>query len=146
MTLRSTNQEEYTDRYVTLSLCISSTCTLNLSRDFLQVLALPQTISTHVHSLSPSQMPPTSFKSLYLPVSFEDRHPLHRPSLLHSDTHSQQFVSFKDLHLLEIAAAGATSGIFTTPILAPLERVKCVLQVSKEVFYVVMLPHLCTAR
>jgi solute carrier family 25 (mitochondrial carnitine/acylcarnitine transporter), member 20/29 len=37
--------------------------------------------------------------------------------------------SFRDLELHRIAAAGATSAIFTTPILAPLERVKCVLQV-----------------
>jgi len=36
--------------------------------------------------------------------------------------------SFKDLKLLDIGLAGATSGIFTTPILAPLERLKCVLQ------------------
>eukprot|EP01125_Pyxidicula_operculata_P001521 TRINITY_DN11384_c0_g1_i1.p1 TRINITY_DN11384_c0_g1~~TRINITY_DN11384_c0_g1_i1.p1 ORF type:complete len:298 (-),score=49.27 TRINITY_DN11384_c0_g1_i1:75-968(-) len=38
--------------------------------------------------------------------------------------------SFKDLDLVRIGLAGATSGIFTTPILAPLERLKCVLQVQ----------------
>jgi len=38
--------------------------------------------------------------------------------------------SFKDLKLMDIALAGATSGLFTTPILAPLERLKCVLQVQ----------------
>eukprot|EP01121_Diplochlamys_sp_Union-15-3_P005992 TRINITY_DN1637_c0_g1_i3.p1 TRINITY_DN1637_c0_g1~~TRINITY_DN1637_c0_g1_i3.p1 ORF type:complete len:220 (-),score=33.92 TRINITY_DN1637_c0_g1_i3:160-819(-) len=38
--------------------------------------------------------------------------------------------SFKDLKLFRIAMAGATSGLFTTPILAPLERLKCVLQVQ----------------
>lgn len=36
--------------------------------------------------------------------------------------------SFRDLKLHHIAAAGATSAVFTTPILAPLERVKCVMQ------------------
>mmetsp|Transcript_3777 Transcript_3777/g.4188 ORF Transcript_3777/g.4188 Transcript_3777/m.4188 type:complete len:309 (+) Transcript_3777:47-973(+) len=36
--------------------------------------------------------------------------------------------NFKNLDLLPIALAGATSGLFTTPILAPLERVKCILQ------------------
>eukprot|EP01099_Mayorella_cantabrigiensis_P004796 TRINITY_DN365_c0_g1_i1.p1 TRINITY_DN365_c0_g1~~TRINITY_DN365_c0_g1_i1.p1 ORF type:complete len:329 (+),score=91.19 TRINITY_DN365_c0_g1_i1:84-989(+) len=40
--------------------------------------------------------------------------------------------SFTDLKLFEIAAAGATSAIFTTPILAPGERLKCVLQVQKD--------------
>jgi len=38
--------------------------------------------------------------------------------------------SFKDLELTRIGLAGATSGIFTTPILAPLERLKCILQVQ----------------
>lgn len=38
--------------------------------------------------------------------------------------------SFKDLELGRIGLAGATSGIFTTPILAPLERLKCILQVQ----------------
>jgi len=38
--------------------------------------------------------------------------------------------SFKDLELVRIGLAGATSGIFTTPILAPLERLKCILQVQ----------------
>jgi len=38
--------------------------------------------------------------------------------------------SYRELRLLDIAAAGATSGLFTTPILAPLERIKCVLQVQ----------------
>jgi solute carrier family 25 carnitine/acylcarnitine transporter 20/29 len=38
--------------------------------------------------------------------------------------------SFKNLDLVAIGLAGATSGIFTTPILAPLERCKCVLQVQ----------------
>jgi solute carrier family 25 (mitochondrial carnitine/acylcarnitine transporter), member 20/29 len=38
--------------------------------------------------------------------------------------------SYRNLQLLDIAAAGATSGLFTTPILAPLERIKCVLQVQ----------------
>src|SRR3954464_7074926 len=35
-----------------------------------------------------------------------------------------------DLDLARIGAAGATSGLFPTPILAPLERLKCVLQVQ----------------
>lgn len=35
-----------------------------------------------------------------------------------------------DLDLARIGLAGATSGLFTTPILAPLERLKCVLQVQ----------------
>lgn len=35
-----------------------------------------------------------------------------------------------DLDLARIGLAGATSGFFTTPILAPLERLKCVLQVQ----------------
>jgi len=38
--------------------------------------------------------------------------------------------SFKDLELGRIGLAGATSGIFSTPILAPLERLKCVLQIQ----------------
>ena len=38
--------------------------------------------------------------------------------------------SFRDLELTRIGLAGATSGIFTTPILAPLERLKCILQVQ----------------
>jgi len=38
--------------------------------------------------------------------------------------------SFKDLKLFDIGLAGAASGLFTTPILAPLERVKCCLQVQ----------------
>lgn len=41
--------------------------------------------------------------------------------------------SFKNLRLLDIGLAGATSGVFTTPILAPLERVKCVLQVQGNI-------------
>jgi solute carrier family 25 carnitine/acylcarnitine transporter 20/29 len=44
--------------------------------------------------------------------------------------------SFQELHLFSIAAAGATSAVFSTPIQAPQERVKCVLQVqeSKKVY------------
>ena len=38
--------------------------------------------------------------------------------------------SYRELRVLDIAAAGAVSGLFTTPILAPLERIKCVLQVQ----------------
>jgi len=38
--------------------------------------------------------------------------------------------TFKDLELVPIGLAGATSGFFTTPILAPLERLKCILQVQ----------------
>jgi len=38
--------------------------------------------------------------------------------------------TLQDLDLMRIGLAGATSGIFTTPILAPLERLKCVLQVQ----------------
>jgi len=38
--------------------------------------------------------------------------------------------SFKDLDVVRIGLAGATSGLFTTPILAPGERLKCVLQVQ----------------
>eukprot|EP01088_Endostelium_zonatum_P006548 TRINITY_DN18687_c0_g1_i1.p1 TRINITY_DN18687_c0_g1~~TRINITY_DN18687_c0_g1_i1.p1 ORF type:complete len:325 (+),score=55.36 TRINITY_DN18687_c0_g1_i1:34-975(+) len=40
--------------------------------------------------------------------------------------------SFKDLDLIPIGLAGATSGLFTTPILAPLERAKCILQIQGE--------------
>lgn len=40
--------------------------------------------------------------------------------------------SFKNLDLVSIGLAGATSGLFTTPILAPGERVKCVLQVQQN--------------
>jgi solute carrier family 25 carnitine/acylcarnitine transporter 20/29 len=36
--------------------------------------------------------------------------------------------TYKNLDLVRIGLAGATSGVFTTPILAPLERVKCLLQ------------------
>ena len=39
--------------------------------------------------------------------------------------------SFRELHLLPIAAAGATSALFSTPIQAPQERVKCVMQVQE---------------
>jgi solute carrier family 25 carnitine/acylcarnitine transporter 20/29 len=38
--------------------------------------------------------------------------------------------SYKNLDLVAIGLAGATSGLFTTPILAPLERCKVVLQVQ----------------
>jgi len=38
--------------------------------------------------------------------------------------------TLQDLDLVRIGLAGATSGLFTTPILAPLERLKCVLQVQ----------------
>jgi len=38
--------------------------------------------------------------------------------------------TLQDLDLARIGLAGATSGLFTTPILAPLERLKCVLQVQ----------------
>ncbi|ELR18132.1 carnitine/acylcarnitine translocase, putative [Acanthamoeba castellanii str. Neff] len=38
--------------------------------------------------------------------------------------------TYKNLDLVRIGLAGATSGIFTTPILAPLERVKCLLQIQ----------------
>lgn len=38
--------------------------------------------------------------------------------------------SMKNLELGRIAAAGAISGLFTTPILAPGERLKCVMQVA----------------
>jgi solute carrier family 25 carnitine/acylcarnitine transporter 20/29 len=38
--------------------------------------------------------------------------------------------SFQDLELVRIGLAGAVSGLFTTPILAPGERAKCVLQVQ----------------
>jgi len=37
-------------------------------------------------------------------------------------------LSFTDL--MKIGLAGATSGFFTTPILAPMERVKCILQIQ----------------
>eukprot|EP00128_Syssomonas_multiformis_P014407 Colp12_sorted_trinity150504_noHs@13358 len=42
--------------------------------------------------------------------------------------------AFKELKLGQIALAGATSGLFTTPILAPGERVKCLLQVHQGKF------------
>jgi len=35
-------------------------------------------------------------------------------------------------NLSRIGLAGATSAVFTTPILAPLERIKCVLQIQKK--------------
>src|SRR5688572_19670810 len=38
--------------------------------------------------------------------------------------------TLRDLDLTRIGLAGATSGLFTTPILAPLERLKCVLQIQ----------------
>eukprot|EP01087_Luapelamoeba_hula_P008953 TRINITY_DN2279_c0_g1_i1.p1 TRINITY_DN2279_c0_g1~~TRINITY_DN2279_c0_g1_i1.p1 ORF type:complete len:298 (+),score=43.60 TRINITY_DN2279_c0_g1_i1:67-960(+) len=38
--------------------------------------------------------------------------------------------TYANLDLVRIGLAGATSGIFTTPILAPLERVKCLLQIQ----------------
>lgn len=38
--------------------------------------------------------------------------------------------TLSDLEYTRIGLAGATTGIFTTPILAPLERLKCVLQVQ----------------
>jgi solute carrier family 25 carnitine/acylcarnitine transporter 20/29 len=40
--------------------------------------------------------------------------------------------SFRDLELLRIGLAGAVSGAFTTPILAPGERAKCVLQTQSN--------------
>jgi len=40
--------------------------------------------------------------------------------------------SYRDLELVNIGLAGATSGIFTTPLLAPLERIKCILQVQEN--------------
>jgi len=40
--------------------------------------------------------------------------------------------TYKDLDLVPIGLAGATSGLFTTPILAPLERAKCILQIQGE--------------
>lgn len=36
--------------------------------------------------------------------------------------------AFKEMKLLQIGMAGATSALFTTPIIAPGERIKCVLQ------------------
>lgn len=38
--------------------------------------------------------------------------------------------TLEDLELTRIGLAGATSGLFSTPILAPLERLKCVLQIQ----------------
>ncbi len=38
--------------------------------------------------------------------------------------------AYKDLKMVQIGLAGAFSAIFTTPILAPGERIKCVLQVQ----------------
>eukprot|EP01091_Cochliopodium_minus_P016062 TRINITY_DN58_c1_g1_i1.p1 TRINITY_DN58_c1_g1~~TRINITY_DN58_c1_g1_i1.p1 ORF type:complete len:299 (-),score=66.53 TRINITY_DN58_c1_g1_i1:39-935(-) len=35
-------------------------------------------------------------------------------------------------NLVKIGLAGATSGIFTTPVLAPLERIKCILQIQEN--------------
>ena len=43
--------------------------------------------------------------------------------------------SYRELHLLPIAAAGATSAVFSTPIQAPQERVKCVMQVQQTAKY-----------
>lgn len=42
---------------------------------------------------------------------------------------------YKNLNLLPIAAAGATSAIFSTPIQAPQERIKCVMQVQETKTY-----------
>lgn len=39
--------------------------------------------------------------------------------------------SYTQLRVLDIAAAGAVSGLFTTPILAPLERIKCIVQTQQ---------------
>jgi len=43
--------------------------------------------------------------------------------------------TYTNLNLLPIAAAGATSAIFSTPIQAPQERIKCVMQVQKSTKY-----------
>ena len=40
--------------------------------------------------------------------------------------------AFEKLKLHQIAAAGATSALFTTPILAPGERLKCLLQIQTD--------------
>ena len=40
--------------------------------------------------------------------------------------------SYEDLELVRIGLAGATSGVFTTPLLAPLERIKCILQIQEN--------------
>ncbi len=40
--------------------------------------------------------------------------------------------AFEKLKLTQIALAGATSALFTTPILGPGERLKCVLQVRVD--------------
>jgi len=40
--------------------------------------------------------------------------------------------TYRDLDLVPIGLAGATSGLFTTPILAPLERAKCILQIQGD--------------
>ncbi len=46
--------------------------------------------------------------------------------------------AFEKLKLTQIALAGATSALFTTPILGPGERLKCVLQVRAGVDVVVL--------
>ena len=38
----------------------------------------------------------------------------------------------KPQNFFNIGLAGATSGIFTTPVLAPLERIKCILQIQEN--------------
>eukprot|EP01134_Creolimax_fragrantissima_P006862 CFRG6862T1 len=50
-------------------------------------------------------------------------------------TTEETYKNLNQENLLRIAAAGATSGLFTTPILAPGERLKCVMQVSPKGMY-----------
>jgi len=45
-------------------------------------------------------------------------------------TKEDSYTNLTPENLFRIALAGATSGFFTTPILAPMERVKCLLQIQ----------------
>jgi len=45
-------------------------------------------------------------------------------------TTEETYKRLSPMDLLYIGLAGATSGFFTTPILAPMERVKCILQIQ----------------
>jgi solute carrier family 25 carnitine/acylcarnitine transporter 20/29 len=45
-------------------------------------------------------------------------------------TTPENYQNLGPMDLVKIGLAGATSGLFTTPILAPMERVKCILQIQ----------------
>ena len=43
--------------------------------------------------------------------------------------------NYKNLELLPIAAAGATAGLFCSPVMGPQERIKCIMQVERSTKY-----------